>query len=185
MKDDLSPNSPEPTVASERVFTGRLVNLRVDTVRLPNGHTTQREIVEHGESVAIVALDHEDNVLLVRQFRKAVEKPLLEIPAGGLNPHEDPLDAAQRELREETGFAARKMERVGGFYSSPGFCSEYLHLYLASDLHPSPVPGEEDENIELVRVPLAQVPHLIASGEICDGKSYAGLLTALVRRRQG
>lgn len=185
MKEDPHRTPAEPTVASERIFSGRLLNLRVDTVELANGRTTQREIVEHGESVAIVALDAQDNVLLVRQYRKAVEKNLLEIPAGGLNPHEDPREAAQRELQEETGHGAHKMEHLGGFYSSPGFCTEYLHLYLATDLYPTATPSEEDEDIEVVKVPLMQIPRLIASGEICDSKSHAGLLAVLVRRGQG
>lgn len=166
----------EETLSSRKVFEGRALKLRVDTVKLPGGKQTTREIVEHENCVAIVALDDADNILLVKQFRKPVEKDLLEIPAGGIDPGETPEDAVRREMREETGFLPRKVAKLGGFYSSPGFCTEYLHLYLAGDLVTSPLQAEDSESISLVRVPLAQIPGLIASGAICDAKSIAGLL---------
>jgi len=142
---------------------------------MPSGRKTTREIVEHSDCVAIVAVDSEDNVLLVNQFRKAVEKELLEIPAGGMEPGEDPVTTVSREMREETGYLPRKLERLGGFYSAPGYCTEYLHLYLATDLVPSQLFAEDTEGIRLVRVPLDQVTSLITSGRICDSKSIAGL----------
>ena len=166
----------EETLSSRKVFEGRALKLRVDTVKLPSGKQTTREIVEHENCVAIVALDDADNILLVKQFRKPVEKELLEIPAGGIDPGETPEDAVRREMREETGFLPRKVAKLGGFYSSPGFCTEYLHLYLAGDLVTSPLQAEDSESISLVRVPLSQIPGLIASGAICDAKSIAGLL---------
>jgi ADP-ribose pyrophosphatase len=166
----------EETLSSRKVFEGRALKLRVDTVKLPGGRKTSREIVEHGECVAIVALDDADNVLLVRQFRKPVEKELLEIPAGGIDAGESPEDAVRREMREETGFLPRKVAKLGGFYSAPGFCTEYLHLYLATDLVSSPLKAEDSESITLLRVPLNQITGLIASGAICDAKSIAGLL---------
>jgi ADP-ribose pyrophosphatase len=126
--------------------------------------------------VAIVAIDADGNVLLVRQFRKSVEKGLLEIPAGGIDPGEDPVTTVRREMQEETGYLPRKVERLGGFYSAPGYCSEYLHLYLVTDLTPSQLYAEDTESIKLVRVPISQIPSLIASGSICDAKSIAGLL---------
>ena len=149
-----------------------------------SGRETTREIVEHGDCVAIIAVDDEDNILLVNQFRKPVEKRLLEIPAGGIELGEEPVDCVRRELREETGFLPQKLERLGGFYSSPGYCTEYLHLYLATDLIPSPLQAEDSESIRLVRVPLGQIPSLITSGEICDAKSIAGLLAFLEYRKQ-
>lgn len=173
----------EKTLSSRRIYEGRAVKLRVDTVRLPGGRQTTREIVEHEDCVAIVAVDGEDSVLLVKQFRKPVEKELLEIPAGGIDPGETPEDSVRREMREETGFLPRKVEKLGGFYSSPGFCTEYLYLYLATDLVHSPLQAEDSQSISLVRVPLEQVPDLIASGSICDAKSIAGLLAFLERRR--
>lgn len=169
----------EETLSSRTVYGGRAVKLRIDTVRMPSGRETTREIVEHSDCVAIIAVDDKDNILLVNQFRKSVEKELLEIPAGGIDPAETPEDCVRRELREETGFLPRKVERLGGFYSSPGYCTEYLHLYLATDLVSSPLQAEDSESIRLVRMPLAQIPGLIASGSICDAKSIAGLLIFL------
>jgi len=167
----------EKTLSSQLIYDGRAVKLRVDTVRMPGGRETRREIVEHRDCVAIVAVDADDNVLLVKQFRKSVEKELLEIPAGGIDPGEDPVTTVRREMQEETGYLPGKVEKLGGFYSSPGFCTEYLHLYLATDLTPSPLYAEDTESIKLVRVPISQIPALIASGSICDAKSIAGLLT--------
>jgi ADP-ribose pyrophosphatase len=151
---------------------------------MPSGRETTREIVEHGDCVAIIAVDDEDNILLVNQFRKPVEKRLLEIPAGGIEPGEEPADSVRRELREETGFLPQKLERLGGFYSSPGYCTEYLYLYLATDLVSSPLQAEDSESIRLVRVPLSEIPSLITSGSICDAKSIAGLLAFLEYRKQ-
>ncbi|MEE9491047.1 MAG: NUDIX hydrolase [Dehalococcoidia bacterium] len=173
--------SQERTLHTERIYQGRLVGLRVDTVELPSGRKTKREIVEHGGVAAIVAIDSENNVVLVRQYRKPVERVLLEIPAGGMESGEDALVCARRELEEETGFSAERWEELGFFYTSPGFCTEQMHLYLATELRPAENAADDDENIELVRVPLTAVPELIASGEVCDAKSIAGLLIALRR----
>lgn len=168
--------SEEKTLSSQLIYDGRVVKLRVDTVRMPGGRETRREIVEHSDCVAIVAIDADGNVLIVKQFRKAVEKELLEIPAGGIDPGEDPVTAVRREMQEETGYLPQKVERLGGFYSTPGYCTEYLHLYLATDLTLSQLFAEDTESIKLVRVPISQIPGLITSGSICDAKSIAGLL---------
>ncbi len=173
----------EKTLSSQPIFSGQVVNLRVDTVQMPDGSEATREIVEHAECIAVVAIDNEDNILLVKQFRKPVEKELLEIPAGGIDPGEDPETAVRREMREETGYLPRKLESLGGFYSAPGYCTEYLHLYLASDLTPSRLTAEDTESIELVRVPVSQIMSLINSGSICDAKSIAGLLRFLEYRK--
>ena len=169
----------EKTLSSQLIYEGRAVKLRVDTVKMPSGRETTREIVEHGDCVAVVPIDDEGNVIMVNQFRKPVEKELLEIPAGGIDPGEDPVTAVRRELREEIGYLPRKVDRLGGFYSAPGFCTEYLYLYLATDLVPSQLHAEDTENIRLVRVPVSEIPSLITSGRICDAKSIAGLLTFL------
>lgn len=171
--------SEEKTLSSQLIYDGRTVKLRVDTVQIASGRKTTREIVEHTDCVAIVAIDADGNVLLVNQFRKPVEKELLEIPAGGIDPGEDPETTVRRELREETGYLPRRLERLGGFYSAPGYSSEYLYLYLATDLIPSPLHAEDTDSIKLVRVPITQIPGLIDSGNICDAKSIAGLLTYL------
>jgi ADP-ribose pyrophosphatase len=169
----------EKTLHTERIYKGKIINLRVDTVQLPSGRTTKREIVEHDACTAIVALDAEGRVLLVRQYRKPVEKALLEIPAGGVDRGEKPLEGALRELEEETGYTAERWEKLSMFYTSPGFCTEEMHLYLATELKPLKRKHDDDENIELVPTPLKDTLKLIASGEICDAKSIAGLLLAM------
>jgi ADP-ribose pyrophosphatase len=169
----------EKTLSSQRIYDGRAVKLRVDTVRKPSGKIATREIVEHSDAIAVVVLDSRDRVILVRQYRKAVGKTLLEIPAGGVDPGEQPINSVRRELQEEIGYLPNKIDKLGGFYSAPGYCTEYLHLYLATFLIPSRLEAEDTDEIEVVRVPLAKVSDLIASGEICDAKSIAGLLRVI------
>jgi ADP-ribose pyrophosphatase len=169
----------ENTISTQRVYEGQAVKLRVDTVRKPNGKITTREIVEHADAIAVVVLDSKDRVILVRQYRKAVGKTLLEIPAGGVDPGEQPINTVRRELQEEIGYLPNKIDKLGGFYSAPGYCTEFLHLYVATYLIPSQLEAEDTEDIEVVRVPLAKVPELIASGEIADAKSVAGLLRVM------
>lgn len=169
---------PEKQLSSEPKFDGKIVRLRVDTVLLPNGEQSTREVIDHANAVVIVPVDSEDNVLLVRQYRYAVEDTLLEAPAGLIDDSEDPDDAAQRELREETGYASRSLRPLGGFWSSPGFCTEYLYAYLARDLVPSPLSPDDDEFIEVERQPISRIPQLIRLGEIQDAKTIAALLMA-------
>ena len=172
----------EKVISTRRVFNGRAVNLRVDTVEEPDGRRTTREVVEHAEVICVVAVDGDGNFVLVRQYREAIGKELLEIPAGGIEAGEDPATAVRREMAEETGFEPRKLERMGGFYSAPGFCTEYLHLYLATDLVPHRLEAEDTAGIEVVRVRPDEVPGLIKSGVIRDSKSIAGLLMYLGRK---
>jgi len=169
----------EKTLSSQQIYNGRILKLRLDTVKLPSGRVTKREIVEHDDSIAIVAIDGDDNVLLVKQFRKAVEKEVLEIPAGGIEPGEEPVAAVKRELREETGFLPQRVERIGGFYTSPGYSSEFLHLFVASDLTPAKLQAEDTESIKVERVPISRILELIRTGTINDAKSVAGLLMLL------
>lgn len=173
---------PEETVRREYIYRGRAFTLRVDTVRTRDNRETTREIVEHADCVAIVPVDAAGNILLVRQFRKAVEKELLEIPAGGIDPGEDAEAAVTREMQEETGYRPAVLERLGGFYSTPGFCTEYLHLYVASRLTPSRLCAEDTETITVVPTPPDKIPGLIADGAICDAKSIAGLLLYLQKQ---
>lgn len=173
----------EQTLSSRLIYEGRAVKLRVDTVRVAGGREATREIVEHSDCVAVVAVDADDNVLLVSQFRKSVEKELLEIPAGGIEPGEDPEATVRRELSEEIGYLPRRIESLGGFYSTPGYCTEYLYLYLATDLIPNQLYAEDTESISLVRAPIGRIPGLISSGDICDAKSIAGLFTFLEHRK--
>ncbi len=173
----------EKTLSSQIVYNGRAIRLRVDRVEMPSGRETTREIVEHADCVVIVAIDDSNNVLLVNQFRKPVEKELLELPAGGMEPGEDPVATVRREMREETGYLPQKIEGLGGFYSTPGYGTEYLYLYLATELVPSPLQAEDTESIRLTKVPLSQILSLIDSGTVCDAKSIAGLLIYLNRHK--
>jgi ADP-ribose pyrophosphatase len=170
---------PQKKLATQQIYQGRAVNIRVDTVEKASGTKTTREVVEHSDCVAVVALDEQGNILMVRQFRHAVDKFLLEVPAGGIDPGEEPLDSVRRELQEEIGFFPRKIDKVGGFYATPGYGTEYLHCFSATDLVPSRLVAEDTDEIELVRVSPDEIPSLITSGEICDAKSIAALLTFL------
>ena len=171
----------ERTLRSRRIYEGRILNLRVDTVALPRGGTSTRVIVEHGDAVCMVPVDSEGNVLLVRQYRKAVGEELLEVPAGGVEEGESPEETAVRELQEETGFAPGRLEKLAFFWMAPGYSSEGMHAYLATDLAPGSLTQEEDEDVRVERYPLARVPDLIASGQVRDAKSIASLLLALRR----
>jgi len=175
----MGASESEPTVESKTVYEGRILNLRVDTVRLPNGRLTTREIAEHSSTICVVPIDNENNVLLVRQYRKPAEAQLLEVPAGGIEPGENVEDAVLRELQEEISFTSDSLRRLSSFWVSPGWCTEYMHAYLATDLRPSNLSADEDENISVERVPLESIPGLIEQGEIQDAKSIASLLLAL------
>jgi ADP-ribose pyrophosphatase len=174
---------PEKKLTSQQIYQGHAVNIRVDTVEKAIGKKTTRDVVEHSDCVAIVVLDEQDNVILVRQFRHAIGRFLLEIPAGGIDPGEEPIDSVRRELQEEIGYFPRKIDKLGGFYSIPGYGTEYLHCFVATDLVPARLVAEDTDDIELVRVSPDEIPRLIASGEICDGKTIAALLMFLFIRQ--
>jgi ADP-ribose pyrophosphatase len=169
----------EPTVESRVAYEGRIVNLRVDTVQLSRGTLGTREIVEHADCVCVVPLDDQGNVIMVQQYRKPAEETLLEIPAGGIEKGEVSQEAALRELQEETGYTADKIQHLSSFWTTPGFCTELMHAYLATDLRPSSLSPDEDEDIQVVRVPLDQIPDMVRLGQIKDAKSIASLLMAL------
>lgn len=173
----------EKVVHSEEIYRGRVVNLTVLDVQLPDGKQGKRELVRHPGAVAVVALDADRHVLLVRQYRIAAERIMLEIPAGTLKPGEQPELCADRELQEETGWRAGKLEKIGGIYVAPGYTTEFIHLYLATDLRESRLAMDDDEFIEVEHVPLEHALRLIEQGEIIDGKTISGLL--LVARRLG
>lgn len=169
----------EKTIDTREIFSGRIIKVRVDTVRLPDGGQSTREVVEHAGAVAVVAVDHDNNIIMVRQYRKPVEKILLEIPAGTMEKDEDPLVCAQRELKEETGFTAKHWKKILSYYSAPGFTDEYLHLYLASGLTGGEIEPDEDEFIETIRLPLPEAYRMIFEGHIADGKSIIGIQYAI------
>ena len=168
----------EKILRSEYLYRGALLKLRLDQVRLENDKIVAREIVEHPGAVAIVALDNQARVLMVRQYRAGASRETLEIPAGTMGEGEDPARCATRELKEETGCSAARWESMGAFYSSPGFCTERMFLYLARELTLGTATPEEDESITVEWLPLAQALDAIEGGEIVDGKSMVGLLRA-------
>jgi ADP-ribose pyrophosphatase len=171
-------DQPEQVLESSYLYRGRIINLRLDIVGLPKGHTAHREIVEHGQVAAVVPIDEEGRVLMVRQFRLALGRYTLEIPAGGLDPGETPEEAARRELEEETGFQARLLRRLGGFYVSPGYCTEYIHIFLARDLTPGQSKPDLDEATHPVWLSLREAIAMATSGQLEDGKTIIGLLWA-------
>jgi len=161
-------------VRSEEIYQGRLIRVRKDTLRTKDGREVQRDVVVHPGAVVVVAVDGDD-LLFVRQYRYAAGETLLELVAGALEPGEDPAQTAVRELQEEAGFRAGRLTKLGEFYSSPGFTTEILYLYLAEDLSPSRLPGDEDEEIQVVRLSFSQAMELAASGQIRDAKTLAGI----------
>lgn len=168
----------EKTLESKRMFEGKLVNLRIDTVELPDGKTSTREVVEHRGAVAIVPmLDHE-KVVLVRQYRQPAGAVLLEIPAGTLDKGEDPAECARRELSEEIGYFPEKLTEMFHSYLAPGYSTEMLHTFLAEDLKRVGENRESDEFIEVVTVNLRDAVEMILNGEIVDAKSICGILLA-------
>ena len=168
----------ETILASERVYEGRILNLRVDQIRTPTGVEALREIVENNGAVAMVPLDADQRVTLVRQYRHAVRSLVIEVPAGKLDGDEDPLAGAQRELSEETGLQAARFELLGTYYPAPAWSTELVYLYLATDLTLGPTHLEADEVIESLHLPLTEAINLIRSGAIVDGKTVAALLLA-------
>lgn len=168
----------ETFVSRQEIFHGRIVDLRVDTVRLPNGHLTTREVIDHPGGVAVVAIDENDNVLTVKQYRYAFQTVLEELPAGKLERGEDPLVCAVRELGEETGFTAGRIVPLGAYHSSPGFSSERLYIYLALDLSSGEAHPDEGEFLDLVKLPFSELLSMVKRGEISDGKTAIAALQA-------
>jgi ADP-ribose pyrophosphatase len=166
----------ERYLSGETVFRGRIVSVRVDSVELPGGGTASREVVEHRPSVVVVPIDSDGNVVLVRQYRYPVGKTLLEAPAGVIEESEAPEACAQRELQEEVGYRARSLRCLGRFWTTPGFCDERMHVYLATDLEPSRLEPDPDENIAVERFPVSKIRDMTQNGEIEDAKTIAALL---------
>jgi ADP-ribose diphosphatase len=166
---------PEVT-ATELLMRAPVFDVVRSTIRFADGHEADRTVVEHPGAVAIIALDGSDRWLLVRQYRPPARKQLLEIPAGTLEPGEEPAVTAARELREETGFAAASIERIGGAWSAPGFCDEYMHFFVARSLRPDPLPQDEDEHIsDPIAMSLDDVLAAIDDGAIEDAKTIVAV----------
>lgn len=177
-------SASETILGTDTIYEGRTVTLKVHQVRLEDGRESNREIVEHRGAVAIVPLTADGEVLMVRQFRLAAGGELLEIPAGTLDPGESPRQTAEREIEEEVGRRAGSLEELGAFYVSPGFCTEMIHAYLATDLTESAQNLDEDEVVEVVALPFEEALARCLDGRIQDAKTITGLLLAAERIRK-
>lgn len=168
----------ETTISSEMIYEGRILNLRKDKVHVKDDKTSYREIIEHNGGVALAAVTPEGKMVMVRQFRKAAEKAVLEVPAGKIEKNEDHKLTAERELKEETGYTAGKIEYMTSFYSSIGYSTEVIYLYFATDLTPGETEFDESEAIEIIEYDLPELKHMVFSGEIEDAKTIAAILMA-------
>jgi ADP-ribose pyrophosphatase len=169
-------------IASQTVLEGRVIKVRVDDVEVRPGLKVRRDVVSHPGAVVMLAVDAEGRILWVRQHRWAAQRELLELPAGTLEDGEDAETCARRELSEETGFAAAAWKELGGFYSAPGFCDEYLYAYLATELRPEHADGDDDEDITVEPLTLEESLARVDAGEIVDAKSLATLMLYLRTR---
>jgi len=171
----------------KEIYRGRVVNLAIEEVTLPNGAVARLEVMEHPGAAAAVPLFDDRTVAILRQYRHAVGGWLWEVPAGKLDkPGEEPLECAKRELAEEAGLSAARWDKLGSIYTTPGFCNEIIHLYLARDLSPAPMAHEKDEVIEVHRMTLDEALARIPTEEIRDTKTVAALqATALRLRAEG
>jgi len=166
-------NLEEKTISTQEIFKGRIISLQVDEVMLPNGSTSKREIIKHPGAVAVIAITEEGKLVVVEQYRKALEKAIVEIPAGKLEKGEDPDLCARRELEEETGYGCKDMELISSFYTSPGFADEIVHVYLASGLYKieNAAGLDEDEFVNLMEITLEEAQGLIKDQKIFDAKT--------------
>jgi ADP-ribose pyrophosphatase len=163
----------EKTISTEKIYKGKIIDLQVDEVTLPNGKTSKRELIKHPGAVAVIALTPEGKLVLVEQYRKALEKSIVEIPAGKLEPGEEPIVTAARELEEETGYGCEKLEHLISFYTSPGFADELVHLYVAKNIKRIEEAREldEDEFVEQIEVTVEEASMLIEEKRIHDAKT--------------
>ena len=176
-------NLNEQPLSADYKYRGRIINLRVDTALLPNGSSATREVVEHPGGVCVAALTEDGCLLFVRQFRYPYQKVLLELPAGKLDPGEDPLEAGKRELREETGAEAARYESLGELYPSPGYCGEIIHLYFCRVDHMETQQPDEDEFLEVEKIPLEEAARMVLDNEIADAKTQAAVLKVYCREK--
>ena len=168
----------EKTIESKKIYDGYVVNVRLDTVLMPDGKTAMRDIVEHPGGVGVVAVTENKEILLVKQYRKPIEKAIYEIPAGKLDKDEDPLVCGLRELEEETGYKCKELKYLGFMYPSPGFTDEVTHVYFTDSLYKGEAHPDEDEYLDVEAFEIEQVKEMIMNNEINDAKSVFGILKA-------
>jgi ADP-ribose pyrophosphatase len=168
----------EKTIRSESIYEGKVVQLQVDDVRLPNGKESKRELIKHPGAVAIIPITNDNKIIFVEQYRKPLEKSIIEIPAGKLEPGEDPQRTAIRELEEETGYTTKKLTKIASFYTSPGFADELMHVYITRDLEKLQVPPalDEDEFVELIELTLDEAKRYVKEQRIHDAKTNYAVL---------
>lgn len=168
----------EKTIHSEPIFKGKVISLKVDDVKLPNGETGKREIINHPGAVAVIAITENNKILFVEQYRKALERSIVEIPAGKMEKGEEPIVTARRELEEETGYTSDDFRFVQAFATSPGFADEVIHIYVAEKLKKLDIPVDldEDEFVELMEVSLEEAEAMVADGRIFDAKTAFAVL---------
>lgn len=168
----------EKTITSKKIFEGNIIDLQVDEVKLPNGETAERELVYHPGAVAVIPITEDNKIVLVEQYRKPLERTLIEIPAGKLEKNENPLTAAVRELEEETGYTTTNLSQVTSFYTSPGFANEKVYVYVTNDLikMENPPAGDDDEFVEIIEVTLDEAKELVEEGRIQDAKTNYAIL---------
>ncbi|MNH87340.1 ADP-ribose pyrophosphatase [compost metagenome] len=174
MNKSPNPALNEKIISTKPIFSGKIISLQIDTVELPDGSTGEREVIKHPGAIAVLAV-RDGRILLVDQFRTPLGRCELEIPAGKLEKGEDPLEAAQRELQEETGYTAGKISLLHSFYTSPGFADEIIHLYLAEDLKQGESAPDEDEFLEVHEATLQEVKRYMSEGWISDAKTMLGV----------
>ncbi|WP_103105325.1 NUDIX domain-containing protein [Brevibacillus reuszeri] len=177
----------EKTIASQSIYDGRIIKVKVDEVLLPNGNTAKREIVNHQGAVAVLPLTDDGKMVVVRQFRKPLECTIVEIPAGKLEIGEEPLTCAKRELEEETGYVAKNYSLLSSFYTSPGFADELLYVYVATELTKGESRPDEDEFVDVLELTLEEAHELHRAGEIRDAKTVVALFAweNMVLRNRG
>lgn len=168
----------EKTMKSDKIYEGKILNLKIETVELPDKKYSKREIVELQNGVGIIPVTHDNCVILTKQYRKPVDRFLYEIPAGKVEINEEPKESAIRELKEETGYSAQKFKYLLEFYTSPGFCNEKIHLFLAENLTEGEAEQENDEFIESEKIHIDNLVKMVDRGEIIDGKTIIGIYLA-------
>lgn len=169
----------EKTISSERVYSGHIINVRVDTVEMPDGKTAFRDIAEHPGGVGVLAITEKNKIILVKQYRKPIEKAVYEIPAGKIDRGEEPLSCGVRELEEETGFKAREFISLGYMYPSPGFTDEVTHIYMARGLYKGEINPDEDEYLDIEEFDIDDVKQMIMNNEINDAKTVFAFFKGL------
>lgn len=171
-------NFVEKTISRKQIYQGNIIEVESQTVELPDGRKATRDVVLHPGASVIIPLSDEGELYMVRQYRKPIDNVSLEIPAGKLDKGEDPRSCAERELKEETGLSAENIRHMISVHSTPGFCNEILHIYLATGLKEGELCTDDDEFITSEKIPVSSLVNMVMTGEITDAKTIIGVLLA-------